>query len=240
MIWIAAQIAAAAMMAAAGAWTVRKSRGWATAACGLLLALIILKAVVGHIPAAEATLFPWDWYPYVEPWWYLLPAMFLMGAGLQVVTFPRAIRINGEERGGALPDLANGVEAGGGVGLDFDPREAAQLEPLRVEPVFALAGPTDDRAGLDRRRLRLRVADDVVEPRHKDAERDGEAHLRRLAPRRDRQVEHPDNAVGLSGDERSGRAIGETERLETRKEPPLNEVTETIGSAAIPLHRTRR
>jgi len=85
MIWIVVQIAAAALMAAAGAWTVRKSRGWATAACGLLLALIILKAVVGHIPAAEATLFPWDWYSYVELWWYLLPAMFLMGAGLQVV-----------------------------------------------------------------------------------------------------------------------------------------------------------
>jgi predicted double-glycine peptidase len=85
MIWIVAQIAAAALLAVAGAWTMRRSRGWGTAACALLLALIVLKAVVGHIPAAEPTVFPWDWYPYVEPWWYLLPAMFLMGAGLQVV-----------------------------------------------------------------------------------------------------------------------------------------------------------
>jgi len=85
MIWMILQVAAAALMAAGGAAAVRKSRGWATAACGLLLALIVLKAVVGHIPAAEPTLFPWDWYPYVEPWWYLIPAMFLMGAGIQVV-----------------------------------------------------------------------------------------------------------------------------------------------------------
>jgi predicted double-glycine peptidase len=85
MIWIVVQVAAAALMAAAGAWTVRRSRAWATAACALLLSLILLKAVVGHIPAAEPTLFPWDWYPYVEPWWYLVPALFLLGAGIQVV-----------------------------------------------------------------------------------------------------------------------------------------------------------
>ena len=85
MIWIVVQVVLAALLAAAGAWTVRKSRGWATAGCALFLSLIVLKAVVGHIPAAEASLFPWDWYPVVEPWWYLLPAMFLLGAGLQVV-----------------------------------------------------------------------------------------------------------------------------------------------------------
>lgn len=85
MIWILLQVALALLMTAAGAWTLRRSRAWATAACAVLLSLIILKAVVGHIPAAEPTLFPWDWYPYVEPWWYLLPAMFLLGAGLQVV-----------------------------------------------------------------------------------------------------------------------------------------------------------
>jgi predicted double-glycine peptidase len=83
--WIVLEVAAAALMAAAGAWTVRKSRGWATAAGALMLSLIVLKAVVGHIPAGEPKLFPWDWYPYVEPWWYLVPAMFLVGTGLIIV-----------------------------------------------------------------------------------------------------------------------------------------------------------
>jgi len=85
MIWIVAPLAAAALLAAAGAWSARKSRGWTTAGSALMLSLILLKAVAGHIPAAEPTLFPWDWYPVVEPWWYLLPAMFLLGAGLQIV-----------------------------------------------------------------------------------------------------------------------------------------------------------
>jgi predicted double-glycine peptidase len=85
MIWIVVEVAAAALLAAAGAWTLRRSRAWTTVACALLLSLIVLKAVVGHIPAAEPTLFPWDWYPYVEPWWYLLPAMYLLGAGVQSV-----------------------------------------------------------------------------------------------------------------------------------------------------------
>lgn len=85
MIWIVLQVAVAAAMAALGAWTVRKSRGWATALSAVFLSMIVLKAVVGHIPAAEPTLFPWDWYPYVEPWWYLVPAMFLLGAGLHLV-----------------------------------------------------------------------------------------------------------------------------------------------------------
>jgi predicted double-glycine peptidase len=79
------QVAAAALMAAAGAWAMRRSKPWATAAAALLLSLILLKAIVGHIPAAEPELFPWDWYPVVEPSWYLIPAMFLAGAGLQLM-----------------------------------------------------------------------------------------------------------------------------------------------------------
>jgi predicted double-glycine peptidase len=77
------QFSAAALMAAAGAWTMRRSRPAGTIAAAVLLSLILLKAVVGHIPALEASIFPWDWYPYVEPSWYLVPAMFLAGAGLQ-------------------------------------------------------------------------------------------------------------------------------------------------------------
>jgi predicted double-glycine peptidase len=77
------QVFAAALMAVAGAWTMRRSRLMGTIAAALLLSLILFKAVVGHIPALEASLFPWDWYPYVEPSWYLVPAMFLAGAGIQ-------------------------------------------------------------------------------------------------------------------------------------------------------------
>ena len=77
------QVVAAALMAAAGAWTMRRSRRIGTIAAALPLALILFKAVVGHIPALEASLFPWDWYPYVEPSWYLVPAMFLAGAPIQ-------------------------------------------------------------------------------------------------------------------------------------------------------------
>jgi predicted double-glycine peptidase len=86
MVWILlAQVAAAALMAAAGAWTMRRSRTAASIASALFLSLILLKAIVGHIPAAEASLFSWDWYPIVEPSWYLVPAMFLLGAGFQVM-----------------------------------------------------------------------------------------------------------------------------------------------------------
>lgn len=85
MVWTLLQLTAAALLAAAGAWAMKRSRTWATAGSALLLSLILLKAVVGHIPAAEAALFPWDWYPYVEPTWYLLPAMFLAGAGLRLL-----------------------------------------------------------------------------------------------------------------------------------------------------------
>lgn len=85
MMLILLQVLISLAMAAAGLRMVRWSKPWATGVCALLLSLIVLKAVVGHIPAAEPTLFPWDWYPYVEPWWYLVPAMFLLGAGLEIV-----------------------------------------------------------------------------------------------------------------------------------------------------------
>jgi hypothetical protein len=85
MLLVVLQLSAAALFAAAGAWALRRSRVGGTAAAALMLALLVLKAVVGHIPAAEPTLFPWDWYPVVEPSWYLLPAMFLAGAGLQAL-----------------------------------------------------------------------------------------------------------------------------------------------------------
>lgn len=85
MMLVVLQLLAAALFAAAGAWAMRRSRPWATAAAAAFLSLILLKAIVGHVPALEPTVFPWDWYPLVEPSWYLLPAMFLAGAGLQLL-----------------------------------------------------------------------------------------------------------------------------------------------------------
>ena len=84
MMWLLLQLALGALLAAAGFLLARWSRALGTAACALLLLPILLKAVAGHIPAAEPTLFPWDWYPFVEPSWYLVPAMFLVGAGFQI------------------------------------------------------------------------------------------------------------------------------------------------------------
>lgn len=84
MMWIAGQLVLGGLLFAAGIVMARWSRGW-TAAAGLIpLSLIVLKAVAGHIPAAEPTIFPWEWYPYVEPSWYLVPGMFLVGAGLEI------------------------------------------------------------------------------------------------------------------------------------------------------------
>jgi predicted double-glycine peptidase len=84
MLLLLSQVAAGAGLAAAGFTLIRWSRPIGTASGALALGLILLKAVAGHIPAAEPTLFPWDWYPLVEPSWYLLPAMFLLGAGLEI------------------------------------------------------------------------------------------------------------------------------------------------------------
>jgi hypothetical protein len=84
MVLLAVQLALAAGMAAAGFTLIRWSRPIGTAAGAVALALILTKAVAGHIPAAEPTLFPWDWYPLVEPSWYLVPTMFLIGAGLEI------------------------------------------------------------------------------------------------------------------------------------------------------------
>ena len=74
----------------AGVLLARRSLTAATAVAALLLALILLKVVVGYLPAAEATLFPWDVYPRVERWWYEVPGFGLFGIGLWVV---RASRI---------------------------------------------------------------------------------------------------------------------------------------------------
>jgi hypothetical protein len=47
-----------------------------------LLAVLLGKLALGRIAAAEARLFPWEVYPYLEPWLSLAPASFLAGAGV--------------------------------------------------------------------------------------------------------------------------------------------------------------
>jgi hypothetical protein len=85
MIWLAIQLLGSALMISAGVLTLRRSVGLATGLVGVMLSFILLKAAVAHIPAAEPRLFPWDWYPLVEPWWYLFPAMFIFGSGITLV-----------------------------------------------------------------------------------------------------------------------------------------------------------
>ena len=85
MIWLLVQLLGSALMITAGVRLFRRSRPAATAAVAAMLCLILLKAVVNHIPAAEPRLFPWDWYPFVEFWWYLFPAMFIFGVGITLV-----------------------------------------------------------------------------------------------------------------------------------------------------------
>jgi predicted double-glycine peptidase len=65
-----------------GAWAASRSQKFAAGLGVPLLGLVLLKFAAGHIPAAEARLLPWDWYPFVAPWWYLVPTMFLFGAAL--------------------------------------------------------------------------------------------------------------------------------------------------------------
>jgi hypothetical protein len=68
--------------AVVGALAASRSPRFATALSVPMLGLVILKFLAGHLPAAEARLLPFDWYPFVAGWWYLVPAMFLCGAGL--------------------------------------------------------------------------------------------------------------------------------------------------------------
>lgn len=65
-----------------GALAASRSMRLATAIGLPMLGLVLSKLAVGYLPAAEARLFPWDWYPFVAGWWSLVPAMFLFGAGL--------------------------------------------------------------------------------------------------------------------------------------------------------------
>jgi hypothetical protein len=55
---------------------------WAVGLGLPLLAMLLGKLALGQVAAAEARLFPWDFYPVVEPWLTTGPAAFLAGAGV--------------------------------------------------------------------------------------------------------------------------------------------------------------
>ncbi len=81
MIWVAVQLAGAALMTAAGVQAARRSRKAATILIAVMLGIILIKNALAFIPAGEPTYLPWNWYPLIERWWFLLPAMAIFGAG---------------------------------------------------------------------------------------------------------------------------------------------------------------
>ena len=85
MIWLLVQVLCAGSMVAAGVLAFGRSLRLATGLVAAMLSLILLKAAITQVPAAEARIFPWDWYPFVEGWWFLLPAMFIFGVGIRLV-----------------------------------------------------------------------------------------------------------------------------------------------------------
>jgi hypothetical protein len=85
VIWLAVQLLGSAIMIAAGVWAFRRSRPAATWAVGVHALPDPPEGGRQPHPAAEPRLFPWDWYPFVEFWWYLFPAMFIFGVGITLV-----------------------------------------------------------------------------------------------------------------------------------------------------------
>jgi hypothetical protein len=82
MTWIALQLVGAAIATAAGASAARRSQRHATPVVGSMLLVILLKNALSFIPLGEPRFLPWNWYPLVERWWYLFPAMVIFGAGI--------------------------------------------------------------------------------------------------------------------------------------------------------------
>lgn len=82
MTFLVLKLALSGAAAASGAFAARRSLRGATALCTVMLALVLAKYVLARVPALEPQVFPWDWYPEVEPWWVLVPTLFLFGAGL--------------------------------------------------------------------------------------------------------------------------------------------------------------
>jgi predicted double-glycine peptidase len=85
MIWLAVQLLGSAVLIAAGVAAFRRSHRLATGLVAAMLSMLLFKVAIARTPAGEARLFSWNWYPFVEGWWFLFPAMFIFGAGIMVV-----------------------------------------------------------------------------------------------------------------------------------------------------------
>jgi predicted double-glycine peptidase len=84
VIWLAVQLLGSAFTTTAGVLAAKRSRLLATGLVGIMVPLLVLKVIVALVPAGEARLFPWNWYPVVEHWWYLFPAMLVLGAAIVI------------------------------------------------------------------------------------------------------------------------------------------------------------
>lgn len=85
MIWIAVQVVGAALMTTAGVFAFRRSHREGTVFAAAMLTLILIKLGIASMPAGEARFFAWNWYPFVESWWNLFPAMGMFGVGITLV-----------------------------------------------------------------------------------------------------------------------------------------------------------
>ncbi len=82
MMWMSFQLAGSGLATWSGVAAARKSRRAATVLVGVMLTIIVLKLVLVRIPIGEPRYLPFNWYPLVERWWNLFPAMAIFGAGI--------------------------------------------------------------------------------------------------------------------------------------------------------------
>lgn len=67
---------------ALGVWTARRSMRWAVGTGFVALASILFKLVIAHVPVGEARLLPFEWYAAIANWYYEIPTLYLIGAGV--------------------------------------------------------------------------------------------------------------------------------------------------------------
>ena len=84
MTWLAVQLLGSAFTTTAGVLAARRSRPLATWLVGIMIPLIVAKVVLALVPAGEARFLPWNWYAVVQHWWYLFPAMLVLGSAIVI------------------------------------------------------------------------------------------------------------------------------------------------------------
>lgn len=63
----------------------RRNPRWTWRALSFAAFLIFARLVMFRIPVVEYSLFPWDWYASVRPWWGFAAALFFCGAAIFLV-----------------------------------------------------------------------------------------------------------------------------------------------------------